>query len=218
MSLLSLVEQQKRCCRCGEVKSSSSFWKRKRKLDGLHPSCKDCNKAAEESNAGKRKQRRATLKINHWEITEEIKQRFFSKVQPGNGSCMVWTGKKKNKKGYGFFSVQGCEFTAHRTAYRLAYGNIPEGLHVLHSCDNPSCVNANHLSLGTNADNIADRVAKNRSNREPKRFYTTVEQVKEVRYRYSQGERVCNISRVTGVPERRVRAICSRETWKSIED
>jgi len=61
--------------------------------------------------------------------------------------------------------VTGKHRTAHRVAYELAFGNIQDGMQVLHRCDNPPCVNPAHLFLGTNADNVADKVAKGRQAR-----------------------------------------------------
>jgi hypothetical protein len=54
---------------------------------------------------------------------------------------------------------------AHRLSWLVNVGEIPEGMHVLHKCDNRPCCNPKHLFLGTNLDNIKDRVSKNRSNR-----------------------------------------------------
>lgn len=71
--------------------------------------------------------------------------------------CWVWFGLL-DKSGYGIFKT---EFTAsaHRFSYELHKGRIPDGLHVLHTCNNPPCVNPSHLKIGTNKDNIADKIA-----------------------------------------------------------
>lgn len=72
--------------------------------------------------------------------------------------CVPWSGKR-DRDGYGTIG----KVRAHRQAYIDAYGDIPDGLHVLHECDNPPCVNPAHLRLGTNLDNIQDKVRKGRA-------------------------------------------------------
>jgi DNA-binding CsgD family transcriptional regulator len=94
-------------------------------------------------------------------IYPPVIDRFWEKVVKTPNGCWEWTAYK-NKKGYGYFSVDGNAITAHRFSYLHFNGEISEGLHVLHKCDNPSCVNPEHLFLGTNQDNVNDKVSKNR--------------------------------------------------------
>jgi hypothetical protein len=81
--------------------------------------------------------------------------------------CIEWQGAVTND-GYGIIGWwEGEErrtTTAHRKAFELANGPVPDNLCVMHRCDNPACVNVDHLELGTQADNIADMVSKNRAN------------------------------------------------------
>jgi len=76
--------------------------------------------------------------------------------------CLVWPFAKHKKLPYGRVPLNGGEELAHRLSYREFCGGIPEGLNVLHSCDNPPCYNPKHLWLGTDSDNQQDCVAKGR--------------------------------------------------------
>jgi hypothetical protein len=96
-----------------------------------------------------------------WENThacQMLDNRFWSKVlhNPESG-CLEWTANRNNK-GYGMFSVSSFvgKRLAHRLSYEDAFGRIPPGRFVLHSCDNPKCVNPTHLRLGDAKENVAD--------------------------------------------------------------
>lgn len=96
--------------------------------------------------------------------------------------CWVWIARR-NKKGYGQFGFDGKLCQAHRVSWIIYYGDIPDGMFVLHHCDNTSCVNPYHLFLGTNADNMRDMASKGRSTRGNKSHTCKLseDQVKEIR-------------------------------------
>ncbi|KKL91034.1 hypothetical protein LCGC14_1898770, partial [marine sediment metagenome] len=84
--------------------------------------------------------------------------RFWAKVDQKNG-CWEWTASTQSR-GYGCFGINGRIELAHRISYQHFYGSIPDGMQVLHRCDNPPCVNPLHLFLGTFQDNMDDRKVK----------------------------------------------------------
>jgi len=88
--------------------------------------------------------------------------RFWPNVEKRPSGCWFWTGARKHT-GYGQIWVVNSAKTAHRISWILHNGPIPTGLCVLHKCDNPPCVNPDHLFLGTRADNNLDCVAKGRN-------------------------------------------------------
>jgi hypothetical protein len=95
-----------------------------------------------------------------------IRFRLLGKLVLGDPKgCWFWGGAC-HPQGYGLIKRKdGAQLRAHRVAYELMYGPIPEGVFVCHRCDNPCCVRPSHLFLGSHADNMADMVTKSRSAR-----------------------------------------------------
>lgn len=89
-----------------------------------------------------------------------LKERFLSKVNKTE-NCWEWRGAKRSRD-YGNFNLNGKPTLAHRVSYELFIGKIPKDILVCHRCDNQSCVNPNHLFLGTQKDNVRDCLNKGR--------------------------------------------------------
>ena len=105
---------------------------------------------------------RRAAKILWDKIRKPLSERFWEKVKVGiPNDCWEWMGCRTNM-GYGCFSVNNRMRLASRVAYELKNEKIPEGLCVLHKCDNPPCCNPNHLFLGTRTDNHIDKMEKGR--------------------------------------------------------
>ena len=90
------------------------------------------------------------------------RERFAEKVERCEGDgCFLWKSAK-TEAGYGAFYFRGSRQRAHRVAWVLERGDIPEDASILHRCDNPACVRVSHLFLGSQADNLSDMVGKGR--------------------------------------------------------
>jgi hypothetical protein len=146
--------------------------------------------------------------------------RFWSKVNKTDG-CWEWIAGR-NKDGYGQIGkTHGDAVGAHRVAYELMVGPIPEGMCVLHRCDNPGCVNPDHLFLGTRADNTADMKAKGRA-RGPS-FYgasnanakLTEQDVREIRFIGGSGISQRALGLLYGVGQTQVGRILRGTRWAS---
>lgn len=93
----------------------------------------------------------------------QINERFWSFVKTSSAGCWEWTGATDGR-GYGQISTtrNGSPVKAHRLSWSIHFGDIPKGLNVCHACDNPKCVNPNHLMLGTQKANMVDASKKGR--------------------------------------------------------
>lgn len=145
-----------------------------------------------------------------------IEEKFWSKVDKnGPNGCWVWTGTKKDN-GYGAI---GEHQTAHRVSYELHYGAISQGFHVCHKCDNRACVNPEHLFLGTNLDNIQDRVKKHRSacGEHHGCHRLNEDQIRQIRYLHDVvNMKHKQLAQIFGVGQDQITRIVNRDLWKHI--
>jgi len=133
-------------------------------------------------------------------------QRFLEKVDRQPFKCWLWTDSV-GSNGYGQFRCDRSTVTAHRFMFELVFGEIPSGMIVLHSCDNPTCVNPMHLRLGTHAENSQDMVRKGRNATGAK---LTVEQAKEI---CASSFAIKKIAEDYGISESQVRRIKAGQSW-----
>lgn len=128
--------------------------------------------------------------------------------------CIRFTGHLDGE-GYGRIMVARVKYMAHRLSYSLNNGPIPDGYVVRHKCDNPSCINPEHLEVGTQADNIADKVSRGRQARGSGvgRAILTEESVREIR---ASPLKVSELSTLYGVSVVSIRNILRRKTWQHV--
>lgn len=133
-----------------------------------------------------------------------------------NSNCILWT-KNKNRGGYGLRKYKGKIRTAHRVAYEETYGEIPQGMCVLHKCDVPACINPEHLFLGTFKDNAQDRNKKGRNAdvRGSKNPNTNLTEEIVLKIRAST-KSYRQIAKEFGTSKSRVCGIKLRQTWRHI--
>lgn len=147
-------------------------------------------------------------------------QRFWASVKADDlNSCWIWIGGK-NESGYGRINFKNREVKlAHRVAFELCFGPIPEGKKVCHRCDNPPCCNPFHLFIGTQADNMADCLKKNRFAKGESRpdSKLTNEQVRYIRENYSFRKVTHKmLGKLFGVSSGCVLKVIKNRTWSHI--
>ena len=150
-------------------------------------------------------------------MTKEMRDRFLSRVHAGkDDECWEWTGGNFNT-GYGRFWDGEREVVAHRIAWEIERGPIPDSLCVLHDCDNPPCVNPAHLWLGTKGDNNRDREAKGRGN-QPRGEHHSMAKLteKEVLAIRASTETPSALAERYGVDFTNIWLVRTRKTWRHI--
>lgn len=156
----------------------------------------------------------------HLRPQPQLEDRFWSKVNKNSSptGCWMWEGAIVK---YGVIDIGGNQRLAHRVSWELTYGEIPEGegYHgtcVCHRCDNPLCVNPEHLFLGSIADNMKDRNNKNRQAKGERSGPSKLKeiQVKEIRRLYKLGGETCRtLANKFGVSNSLVKQIVRGTAW-----
>jgi uncharacterized protein YjiS (DUF1127 family) len=150
----------------------------------------------------------------------DYKTRFWSKVTITNNinDCWLWT-RACFSNGYGAFQLEGKQKRAHRMAWEIIYGSIPNGLCVCHKCDVRLCCNPLHLFLATSEENTQDKVSKGRQARNKglksgKSAKLNPSQVEEIRQRYALKElNQYELADVYGVKQQQISRIVNHKRW-----
>jgi hypothetical protein len=176
--------------------------------------------------------------FGHWAKPQSTPESFWAQLnkqgpipahRPDLGPCWVWTGDT-TERGYGTLGYQRKRWRAHRLAYKLTHGDVPDDLMVCHRCDNPPCCNPAHLFLGTQSDNMQDCSKKGRwgaggGHAEGARTFgqrhwsakLTDDLVRELRARYAAGGvTYSHLSAEYGVAHSQVRRAILRHSWKHV--
>lgn len=153
-----------------------------------------------------------------------LADKIATKTRPDSDSdCLLWVGQT-DARGYGILRSGSGRKRAHRLVYELVHGPIPPGLVIRHKCDTPECVEASHLEIGTQLDNVRDMFDRGRANK-PKgsdnaKSRLSEEQVREIRASYqprTRGKGSHCLAKRFGVSKPTIRAILSGESWRHLK-
>jgi hypothetical protein len=181
------------------------------------------------------------VKANQW---TPLADRIWPRVQMTD-TCWIWTGPRYRSGGYGRLLLRGKQARAHRVVWELLHGPIPDGLWVLHHCDNPPCVRPDHLYLGTSEDNVRDMVERVRyrpgpgstpenaargdrhgthtrpetvhRGEEAPRAKLTADKVREIRRLHAAGRSALSLGKEFGVAHQSILWVVKRRSWAHVE-
>lgn len=149
-------------------------------------------------------------------------ERILLNIRHDEGGCWVWTGTvNRGRGGYGEIRLsKDSRRQAHRLSYEVFLGQIPDGMQVCHRCDNPPCVNPEHLFLGTQKENLADSISKDRFQRGARHYKTklTADDVREIRRLRDGGMMHADIAERYGLSEEGAAGIARRKRWAHVPE
>lgn len=158
--------------------------------------------------------------INREDYDECIKNKLLGNITKNEENCWVWN-KSKDKKGYGKTNYKNKIMLCHRLSWLLFNKSLNNNMYVCHKCDNPSCINPDHLFLGTNRDNILDAYHKNRlklkfgeNNKSSKLNYKKIIEIRDL---YKKGYTLVSLSNIYHVSSQTIGSIVKRKTWKHVQ-
>ena len=146
-----------------------------------------------------------------------ILDRFIAKTRKLPSGCILWTGGRVSM-GYGTIRANSRQSLAHRVSYELFIGDVPRGLVVCHSCDKKDFVNPLHLFIGTQQENIDDKVQKKRQAVGERHGMSklTEDDVRTIRRRHASGESYRDIAPDYKINFAHVGSIVTRKTWRGV--
>lgn len=151
-------------------------------------------------------------------LRKEPAEKFWTYVNKGE-HCWEWVGGKSSG-GYGNMMIGRRNVRAHRFSWEIANGKPPDGMLVLHRCDNKACVRPSHLFIGTHADNVADKVGKRRQATGEKigSAKLTIPDVAAARKMYASGTMShSQIAAALGVTRENIGMVVRRKTWAHVQ-
>jgi hypothetical protein len=158
--------------------------------------------------------RTSAMNVAIADVRPTDRERFERRIgPPDEKGCREFIGSR-TAAGYGRFRLAGVTVIASRLSFYLATGVHPMDLLVCHHCDNPPCVNPDHLFLGTKDDNMADMVAKGRAARTGAKL--TEEAVVVIRAAYAAGTSQLRLAATYGVTPQTIAQAIHRKRWKSV--
>jgi hypothetical protein len=133
--------------------------------------------------------------------------------------CFIITSHELNKDGYSEIMIRGRTLKIHRHIYEQCFGEIPRGLVIRHKCDNPSCINPEHLETGTLQENIADMISRNRQAKGSKKPFSKLREcdVIEIKKMLLDGMTNRSIAKKYQVDESIISEIKNNKAWKHVQ-
>lgn len=158
-------------------------------------------------------------------VTDELRNRFFSRCQKIVGGCWIWSGAVTRATSYGAVKIEGKKIDAHVAAYRIEHDGdpVPLGHLVMHKCNCRMCVNPEHLKLGTHSENMKHAYQTTSADLRPlgEDVYNSVlteQAVRDIRETYAKGGiSQAAIAKKYGVDSRTIGSVVNRRSWKHVK-
>lgn len=142
------------------------------------------------------------------------------KFEISDNGCFVLTSHKLNSDGYAEIRIRGRANKIHRHIYEQCFGDIPRGFVIRHKCDNPSCINPEHLEFGTHQDNVNDMISRDRHAKGSRKPQSKLKEadVVQIKRLIAKGKTNRNIATLFGIDESIISKIKHNKAWKHVSN